>query len=318
MKTLALTSAAVLLVSSNASGVFQIFDGNAEMRSALTPFLPDSNLPTADFRCDGPASPDHMFGSNWAYRAPGGGGNRGFSWLDTPVQTTIGNTLTLVYTNAGPNPVGVNRFNARLTVQIFDAVQPNTARCESTLEFQAAPTNAGPTVWNIFHVADLDLNGTAPNDIAQMAPAIPDVPGVIGEAVSPDRITFIGINPSRWEVNTGPVLRNKIVGGAVLDLSGAVGPVAGDGAYGYQWVVTLAPGQSARFKTAFGINMPPLPPPCPGDINADGARDVNDLVAFLASFGQVVPPFSAGDLDGNGLVNVVDLTILLGLFGQPC
>ncbi|MFM9957988.1 MAG: hypothetical protein ACKVZJ_07915 [Phycisphaerales bacterium] len=315
MKTLTLTSAALLLAASSASGVFQIFDGNAEMRSALTPFLPDSPLCTADFRCDGLASPDHMFGYNWSYRAPGGG-NRGFSWLDTPVQTMVGDTLTLVYTNAGPNPVGFNRFNARLTVQIFDAFQPNTARCESTLDFQAAATNAGPTVWNIFHLADMDLNGTAGNDVYQMTPAT-NAEGVIGEGGSTDRINFLARNPARFQVGPGAVLRNGVIGGGLFDLNGTAN-FAGDGAYAFQWLVTLLPGQTIQFKSAFGVNMPAVPPACPEDLNGDGQRDVNDLVLFLANFGTVVPPFTGGDIDGNGVVNVVDLTLFLATFGVPC
>lgn len=307
---------AMLLSASSALGVFVINDGNAEMRSALTPFLPDSNLPTADFRCDAPLGADHMFGYNWAYRAPGGGGNRGFSWLNTPVQTAVGNTLTLVYTNAGPNPVGFNRFNARLTVQIFDAVQPNTARCESTLEFQAATTNSGATSWNLFHVADLDLNGTVTNDVFQVTPST-SIEGVISESATLDRINFVGVNPSRFQLGSGTALRNAVIGGGAIDLNGTT-TFSGDGAYAYQWTITLLPGQTLRFKTAFGVNMPALPPPCLGDINNDALRDVNDLVAFLANFGQVVPPFTGGDLNGDGVVNVLDLTILLGLFGLPC
>jgi hypothetical protein len=314
--TRVLAAAVVAAGSSSAFGVFTITDGNAGMSSVLTPYLPDSNLPTSDFRADGLASADHMFAYNWAYRAPGNG-NRGFSWLDTPVQTVVGNTLTLVYTNAGPNPVGFNRFNARLVVRVFDTVIPNTARVESTMDFQAAATNSGATVWNLFHIADLDLNGTPANDIYTILPAT-SVSGAITDGGGPDKINFVGLNATKFEVGTGLTLRNKVIGGGGADLNGAPGPFSGDGAYGFQWVVTLQPGQTVQFKSAFGLNMVPLPPACPADLTGDNFIDVNDLVAFLGAFGTVVPPFTLGDIDGNGVVNVLDLTAFLAVFGTPC
>ncbi|MBN8644867.1 MAG: hypothetical protein J0L61_06440 [Planctomycetes bacterium] len=306
---------AALGLAPSALGVFVISNGNASMRSALTPFLPDSALSTCDFFADA-VGPDHMFGYNWAYRAPGSG-NRGFSWLDTPTQTVAGDTLTLVYTNAGPNPVGFNRFNARLTVRVFDTVIPNTARVESTLEFQAAPTNLGPTVWELFNVNDFDLNGTPAND-SYFVPAPGVVAGRVTEGASTDVINFIGVNAGRFEVGGGAAVRTKVVGGGLSNLSNAAGPAAGDGAVGYQWTVTLLPGQIVTLKSAFGVNMPPLPPPCPADLNNDGVVDTSDLVILLANFGTVVPPFTLGDINGDGIVNTADLVLFLPPFGQPC
>jgi len=59
-------------------------------------------------------------------------------------------------------------------------------------------------------------------------------------------------------------------------------------------------------------------PPCPGDFNANGQRNTNDLVLLLVVFGQSVAPGSTGDMNGDGFVSTPDLTAFLAVFGQPC
>lgn len=64
--------------------------------------------------------------------------------------------------------------------------------------------------------------------------------------------------------------------------------------------------------------VPPTPP-CPGDLNSDGAVNTSDLIAFLGRFGQTVSPAGTGpDLVGDGVVNTSDLIAFLGKFGVPC
>lgn len=58
---------------------------------------------------------------------------------------------------------------------------------------------------------------------------------------------------------------------------------------------------------------------CPGDVNGDGAVNLNDLTVLLANFGTIGSGTLAnGDLDGNGDINLVDLTLLLAAFGAAC
>jgi len=62
-------------------------------------------------------------------------------------------------------------------------------------------------------------------------------------------------------------------------------------------------------------------PPCPGDINHDGQRNLTDLSILLAAFGTNVggPGYNAAaDLNNDGTVNLTDLATLLGVFGSPC
>jgi probable HAF family extracellular repeat protein len=56
------------------------------------------------------------------------------------------------------------------------------------------------------------------------------------------------------------------------------------------------------------------PIPCKGDLNADGARDRDDLLTLLESYGAD----SGGDIDGDGDTDLRDLAWMLAVYGQPC
>jgi hypothetical protein len=61
-------------------------------------------------------------------------------------------------------------------------------------------------------------------------------------------------------------------------------------------------------------------PDCPGDVNADGAVDVDDLVLVITSWGLSCPPEAGpcpGDADGDGEVDVDDLSTVILSWG-PC
>lgn len=64
-----------------------------------------------------------------------------------------------------------------------------------------------------------------------------------------------------------------------------------------------------------------LGPQVAGDINDDGAIDLNDLAALLAHFGTgPLPPANPldGDVDGDQDVDLSDLSVLLAAFGRAC
>jgi len=55
--------------------------------------------------------------------------------------------------------------------------------------------------------------------------------------------------------------------------------------------------------------------PCEGDIDGNGAVDLSDLAALLATFGSTS---AVGDLTGDGVVDLSDLALLLANFGSSC
>ncbi len=57
------------------------------------------------------------------------------------------------------------------------------------------------------------------------------------------------------------------------------------------------------------------PPPCPVDINGDGAVDVLDFFAFIVAFNN---NDLVADLDGNGSIDVLDFFAFITLFAAGC
>ena len=59
-----------------------------------------------------------------------------------------------------------------------------------------------------------------------------------------------------------------------------------------------------------------LDPLVPGDANADGKVDINDLTIVLARYGKTGMTWNPGDFNGDGKVDINDLTIVLANYGK--
>ncbi len=62
-------------------------------------------------------------------------------------------------------------------------------------------------------------------------------------------------------------------------------------------------------------------PPCPGDLDGDGFRNVTDFTALASAYGSQVgdPNYSpAADMNGDGFINVTDFTRFAAVYGVPC
>jgi hypothetical protein len=60
-------------------------------------------------------------------------------------------------------------------------------------------------------------------------------------------------------------------------------------------------------------------PACPGDVDASGLVDLDDLARLLSGYGQTSGADAAdGDTNGDGDVDLNDLAALLGVFGRAC
>lgn len=262
MKTLVLSALALAAASSTAFGAFTLTSGNATFTSSVTPNFGDSNLQTADFRPEGGTTTDHIFYYNWSYRAPGSG-NRGFSFLDTPVVSVTGDTATFTYTNAGPNPVGQNRFNAVLTLRLTDLATTGHAQLDATLVFTAATTNTAATTWAIFNGQDFDVSGTAGSDSV----TVNDTSAV--EYTQTDTVTGFfakaqGFGASRYQVGTSSGIRNLLTGGGLSNLNNTNTVATGDNAGAFQWDFSLQPGESKTIASSFIVA------PAPGAVTLMG------------------------------------------------
>lgn len=57
---------------------------------------------------------------------------------------------------------------------------------------------------------------------------------------------------------------------------------------------------------------------CPGDLNGDNLRNLDDLAQLLGHYGQSGVGYTQGDLTGDGIVNLDDLAAMLAVYGVPC
>lgn len=81
---------------------------------------------------------------------------------------------------------------------------------------------------------------------------------------------------------------------------------------GYAGVVEYTPAAAV-------LRIDTTPSSCPGDLDGNGAVDIQDLAFLLSHFGTLsgASP-SDGDTDGDGDVDIQDLANLLSLFGARC
>ena len=70
-----------------------------------------------------------------------------------------------------------------------------------------------------------------------------------------------------------------------------------------------------RNGQTYALNISPITPPCPTDLNNSGATDLPDLNLILANFGMTT---TASDTNNDGVVDLADLNAVLAAFGQPC
>lgn len=113
----------------------------------------------------------------------------------------------------------------------------------------------------------------------------------------------------RWNVATGEgalIVNGATVATHTTTLSGAV--------YASNLFATTdaAPGASNAFGFFDDLSIAAVAPvaPCPGDLNADAARDASDLAIMLGAWGT-----AGGDVNGDGTTNGADLAVLLGGWG---
>ncbi len=275
-----------------------------------------STLPDTNFKTDA-TSGDYMAKYSWSYRTQFNNQNSLMSKLDNPVVFTSGNHCRMTWTNAGPAPVGQERFNAELTITLIDGANPKQARLFSVMKFQSAANSR--LTYQIFNLNDIDMPGGTPNpqtddSVRFLSPN----EALFSEQASFENAIAMANNSSRHEANTGLTLRTNTSSGS-FDLSNVDGPVTGDGSSAFQWTATLDPSEQVTFYSGIAINQDSYPQnPCIADVNFDHVVDDLDFQVFVMAYNELLcpgngpsRPFCVSDLNGDDVVDDADFQIFV-------
>lgn len=220
----------------------------------------------------------------------------GVTVIGTPVPNALGTQVTGLSFQIAPGAAATLR-----SVSVTNSDGSGTASGNATLNsaflVQTPPTPPGP----------FDLS--SPADGAANVSLTPTLSWTAASAADTYTVT-LSSSPSLTPAlltQSGLVATSFVVPGGTLSQGNT-----------YYWgvIATNINGDTASTPAAFVFST--VPPPCVGDLDNDGNRNVNDLTIFLAQFGTSVTPGTGGDFDANGVVNVADLTVFLGNFGVPC
>lgn len=228
-------------------------DGNANFFRGNAPTFETSTGPTVDFRPEGGATTDHMFGGWWYYRVSGDTRERPFGIYTNSAggalagsSTYAGNTATYNWTET--DSAAVVRFNAVYTSVLTDGLTPGSATLTNTFSI----TNPGsvPLVITLFNYADFDVNASAGGDSAT---------GNINSMTITEgstSIVFSASNASAFQVAAFAAVRDLLLNANVDNLNNTGLPFGpGDFTGAYQWNLTVQPGGTLNVESAWAITV---------------------------------------------------------------
>ena len=330
----AFVAASILAASVAALGAFNISSGASSK-------LWYSDVPTISQKSGGfQLSPTaSQFGNNWMaknhwyIRAGSVSGTRIFSDLDSPVESTSGNTATDTWTNAGPGTNGGGqRFTAVLTTTLNEVVAGASLTVTQKLVLTNPANAPGPVTYNLFNITSARINATSGATGGLVNAGDPTHYRYVATGGDPTTTTLPYIDvlsqtASKYQLGADSTMQALLgtgsipSAGPITDLNNTGSPSNNPFESGIlQWTITLNPGESTTINLGIGVNtLAPAPPlPCPGDVNGDHTVNTIDLGVILAHFGAIVNPNTNGDCNGDGVVNTLDLGIELAAFGSSC
>lgn len=278
--------AALALSAPPAAAQGTVQSGTTYLQFTGTPLAAGTGNANLFFGSNSAFATDMLYRYGWSYNQGVGTTNRPFSALDTPAASYSGNVATFTWTNAGAGTAGFARWDAVMTITLTElaAGTPSVsgqARVDTALSFRASSGNAAPINFNLFHELDLDITGSSGpgGDTFRVL----DANAVSGRAfdASGNYAEFLGTGAQRYLFATGAALRSGLNGGSsnLGTLAGTVQPdwASSDGAVGFQWGRTLAPGEAFSVSSSFTINSP-VPEPGTWALMAGGLLALCGLV----------------------------------------
>lgn len=258
-------AATLALGTTPAAAQGTVQSGSTYLQFTGTPLAAGTGNANLFFGSNGAFATDMLYRYGWSYNQGVGTTNRPFSALDTPAASYAGNVATFTWANAGAGTAGFARWDAVMTITLTELAAgttslPGQARVDTALSFRASNSNAAPINFNLFHELDLDITGASGpgGDTFRVL----DANAVSGRAFdgSGNYAEFQGTGAQRYLFATGASLRGGLNGGSsnLGTLAGTVQPdwASSDGAVGFQWTRTLAPGEAFSVNSSFTINSP--------------------------------------------------------------
>ncbi len=220
---------------------FTISDGNTSFTGGDTPTSATAgNSTAADFRVNGVAGADHLFGDWWYYRMEGAN-TREFRFANQTGSTTVvGNTAMRVF--------NFPEFNATLTYQV-NATGAASGRLTKTLVID--PLMSG--FLNVYNYADFFLSGQDANDTADIANA---ASMSLRDTVTNTVMSFDAIpGASNFQVGSYNDVVTLMGDSAADNLSNAntTVPAGSDIGGAFQWRLEVVQGQQITIQSRFEI-----------------------------------------------------------------
>lgn len=179
------------------------------------------------------------------------------------------------------------------------------------------------------------LDGSVADANSNTVPDTCEAPFASNLSSPANAATGVAVNPSlSWTASSNAATYNVTVAtdagltNVVASTTGLAGtswnvtPNLAQGTTYFWGVRSVNPNGNTASNPASWSFTTLTPPPCPGDLDGNGQRNVADLTAFLGTFGKC--PGDAGynaaaNIDtGDPCINTADLVQFLGTFGVPC
>lgn len=210
-----------------------------------------------------PLQVDHGFEHWWYYRV--GSDTREFALRD------VGGLVGGVLPGGGHGDRDFADVDGRGLLKAsldFDVFASGPASGLVITRLTMTNVSGGPLDLDVFSYADLDIAGSAGNDVCVgdgQRHFVSDGSGV--------SIEVRGVDAARSTVGAYPAVRSLLIDGAIDDLDNTLPPLNGDYTGAFQWTRTMQPFEQRTFTVLFAINNPALTPPVVAHYGAGNGGD---------------------------------------------